>query len=302
MASPAMAVVTTADTQPQQSQINVEGEIDVDPSDLPGDGSESTPYEISNVSELQAMEDDLGANYTLVSDMNAPDTAQFNNGSGFDPVGGSGLGKNTPPPFTGTFDGNNNTITGLTINRPNENSVGLFGVTGSDATLTNVALANVTVTGGEGQVGGLVGENRDRGTITDATISGSVTGESEVGGLVGENRDRGTITNATASVSVTGRANVGGLVGLNVDQGKVQSTAVSGSVTASEGDAGGLIGDNSGIIRNATASGSVTTAGEFGEVGGLVGGNLGTITNTRASGRWVDSSDSTLEAGRSTTR
>jgi hypothetical protein len=78
---------TTAHPHPQQSQPPIEGEVDIDPSGLPGDGTESSPYEISNVSELQAMEDDLDANYKLVSDIDALNTAQLNNGQGFDPVG-----------------------------------------------------------------------------------------------------------------------------------------------------------------------------------------------------------------------
>jgi len=70
MTSPAMAVVTTAETQPQQQQS--QAEVDVAASDLPGNGTSGDPYEISNVSELQAMEDDLDANYVLVSDIDAP--------------------------------------------------------------------------------------------------------------------------------------------------------------------------------------------------------------------------------------
>jgi hypothetical protein len=297
----AAAPVTAATTaqanpqpHPQQSQPPVEGEVDIDPGDLSGDGSESNPYEISNVSELQAMEDDLDANYELVNDIDASQTAQFNDGAGFDPVGGPGFDENTPPPFTGTFDGNNNTITGLTVTRPDEEYVGLFGGTGSDATLTNVTLANVTVTGGDnvgglvgrnnrgnittvqatgsvngtgGNVGGLVGGNF--GTLTHTSASGSVAGTNPVGGLVGLNG--GGIQNATASGDVTGSQFVGGLVGDNFGDGSIQTATASGSVIG-ENDVGGFVGVNKGLIQNATVSGSVT--GKF-DVGGVVGSNSG---------------------------
>jgi hypothetical protein len=220
---------TTAQPHPQQSQPPVEGEVDIDPSDLPGDGTESNPYEISNVSELQAMEDDLDANYELVSDIDASQTAQFNDGRGFDPVGGT-------LPFTGSFEGNDHTITGLTINRPDESNVGLFG--SSEGTVPNVTVTNVTLTGvtvtGDRNVGGLVGDNG--GAIQTATASGNVTGRLSVGGLVGRNSDR-TIRNASASGSVTGESEVGGLVGIN--NGTIQTARASGGVSA-ETFVGGL--------------------------------------------------------------
>jgi len=264
---------TTAQPHPQQSQPPVEGEVDIDPSDLPGDGTESNPYEISNVSELQAMEDDLDANYELVSDIDASQTAQFNDGRGFDPVGGT-------LPFTGSFEGNDHTITGLTINRPDESNVGLFG--SSEGTVPNVTLTGVTVTG-DRNVGGLVGDNG--GAIQTATASGNVTGRLSVGGLVGRNSDR-TIRNAFASGSVTGESEVGGLVGDNGPRGRIQSATASGSVSG-EDDVGGLVGVNGprGRIQNATASGTATGAGRFPtRVGGLVGINNGTIQTARASG------------------
>ena len=252
------------------------GYVDIAASDLAGGGTAADPYEITNASELQAMEDDLDANYELVSDIDASQTARFDDGAGFEPVGDPKFNESTPPPFTGTFDGNNNTITGLTIDRPDETEIGLFGATGSSATLRNVALVNVTVTGGD-NVGGLVGRN-NRGNIMTARATGSVNGtEGDVGGLVGGNF--GTITNASASGSVAGTNPVGGLVGLN--GGEIQKATASGNVTGSQ-FVGGLVGDNfDGSVQIATASGSVT--GEI-DVGGLVGVNKALIQNAAVSG------------------
>jgi hypothetical protein len=245
-------------------------QVDVNPSDLPGDGSESTPYEISNVSELQAMEDDLDANYELVSDIDASQTAQFDDGAGFDPVGPS---VNTR--FTGSFDGSNHTVAGLTINRPSESAVGLFGFT-QQATLTDITLTSVNLTGTR-FVGGLVGFNRAK--IQNATVSGSVTGTNGVGGLVGANNAGGTITNSRASGSVTGRVNVGGLVGQS--RGNTTTARASGNVTGRD-NVGGLVGDNdAGTVQNATTSGNVTGRDN---VGGLVGENNGEIRDTFAVG------------------
>lgn len=46
--------------------------------------------------------------------------------------------------FSGTIDGNNKTISNLTINRDNNNQ-GLFGYTDTDATISNVKLTNVNI-------------------------------------------------------------------------------------------------------------------------------------------------------------
>jgi filamentous hemagglutinin family protein len=81
-------------------------------------------------------------------------TGFWNNNQGFVPIG------NAATPFTGTLYGS--TIgqpKGLTINRPNEDNVGLFGVTAPSALLSGVYLSEAAVNGGN-NVGGLVGFNQ----------------------------------------------------------------------------------------------------------------------------------------------
>ena len=112
--------------------------------------------------------------------------------------------------YTGTFDGGNYTITGLTVNQEGTNYVGLIGFIGSDGTVKNVKLENVNITGSY-YVGGVVGYNS--GSVTACTSSGSVSGSYYVGGVVGGNF--GTVTACTSSGSVSGSIYVGGVVGDN---------------------------------------------------------------------------------------
>ena len=86
--------------------------------------------------------------------------------------------------YTGTFDGGNYTIKGLTVNQEGTNYVGLIGFIGSDGTVKNVKLENVNITGSY-YVGGVVGYNS--GSVTACTSSGSVEGSIDVGGVVGDN-------------------------------------------------------------------------------------------------------------------
>ena len=149
-----------------------------------GEGTGSNPYEVGNVDQLQCIkEQELGANYVQVADIDASETEEWNGGDGFDPIGEANLARDTE--FTGTFDGANHTISGLTIDRGSTNDVGLFGVV-QIGRLENVSLENVDITGSS-SVGGLVGLNDAAGTVTESYASGSVIGDQAVGGLAGYN-------------------------------------------------------------------------------------------------------------------
>lgn len=248
--------------------------VDAATSDLPGSGTAADPYRISNVSELQAMEDDLNASYVLVNDIDASATTNANNGQGFDPV----------DDFAGRFDGQGHTIRGLVINRPTAADVGLFGTT-VEATVTDVRLTNISVTGSD-DIGGLVGDN-EGGEIKNVSVNGTVTGNSIVGGLAGANEE-GIIKSGSASVTVNGSDAVGGLVGVN-NGGTIEAGLTSGSVTGGA-RVGGLVGVNTGTVATASATASVNgsggaSGGSSTSVGGLIGTNSGgSVENVSASG------------------
>ncbi len=217
-------------------------------------------YEIRTLSELQAIATgDLNGYYILMNDIDASDTANWNDEGtteglreGFRPIGKYQDFRNS---FQGIFDGNGKKITGLTINRPKENGVGLFGS---------------MVMGG---------------TVRDLTLEGgSVTGNDHVGGMIGYQDWILELFNCVTSMTVTGKESVGGLVGKMYGY-KVTNCAAHGSVTGGDGYAGGLIGEsNCDFVRNCSATGSVT--GEY--VGGLIGVSSypsGQITDCTVSGK-----------------
>ena len=205
------------------------------------------------------------------------------------------------PPFTATFDGNDNSISNLYINRTAETDLanGLFGFVNVGAEIRNVRLLNVNVTGWE-NTGGLVGIN-EGGTISNSQVSGTVAGQAtsagiggtSVGGLVGNNGGitiRGTITASQASATISGQRNVGGLIGANFG-GTIRDSLATGAVSG-QGNLGGLVGSqNGGVIADSYASGNVTSidtgfSGRQDRVGGLIGsnGNSGTIIASYATG------------------
>ena len=181
------------------------------------------------------------------------------------------------PGFTGTFDGNGKTITGLNINQSTESNVGLFASILEVGTVKNLTLDDVNITAGS-NVGAIAGENR--GTIENCSVSGSVTGstvESYVGGITGKNQ--GTITACHSSATVEGIAYVGGVAGQN--NASITACYSTGSVTATGNNtsyAGGVVGQNNGqaILTACYATGDVEGSGEY--VGGVVGDNSSTVT------------------------
>ncbi|OAO89079.1 hypothetical protein AXX17_ATUG04700 [Arabidopsis thaliana] len=228
-----------------------------------GAGTSSNPYEIATAEELDTVRNYMASDlyFKLTADI---DVSSYN--ANWLPIGNSGA------QFLGNIDGNGHKITGLTINRPDENYVGLFGKMGYNVSVTNLTLENVNVTGKQ-YVGGLVGRN-DNGLISKSFVTGSVTGRSsQVGGLVGYNY-YGTVSYSFATAQVTGAGNnVGGLTGNNY--GEISSSFSTANVTGTGNNVGGLSGANSGTISNSYATGNVTGTGS--NVGGLTGNNIGTI-------------------------
>ena len=149
------------------------------------------------------------------------------------------------PGYTGTFDGDGKTITGLTINKSTESNVGLFASIFESGTVKNLTLDDVNITVGS-NVGAIAGENM--GFIENCSVSGNVKGNgsdvSYVGGITGKNQ--GFITACHSSATVEG-INVGGIAG----QSNLFITACysTGNVTAENkitghSYAGGVVGQN----------------------------------------------------------
>ena len=144
--------------------------------------------------------------------------------------------------YTGTFDGNDKTITGLTINQSGTDYVGLICHLGSDGTVKNLTLENVDITG-QACVGSVVGWND--GTVAACTVSGNVMGPGDtVGGVVGFNYYGSTLIACYATCSVNSYGyGTGGVAGRNYGT-MTACYHATGSVLDSEGYIGGVVGRN----------------------------------------------------------
>ena len=240
-----------------------------------GDGTAENPYQIGSAAELYwfaktVNEGDYDAHAVLTDDITINENGTLNGTPTYTwtPIG------DYINAYTGTFDGQNHTISGLYYNGSGDYA-GLFGRVDSGGRVQNVNVVDSYISNSfsYGCAGGVCGWNI--GTITncsfDGTVTGSVTG-TYVGGVCGYNS--GMITNCsnTGSVTGTGTGYTGGLCGGN--DGTITNCYNTGSVNGS--NAGGLCGGNDGTITNCYNTGTIT---DTGNVGAVCGKNSGTITN-----------------------
>jgi hypothetical protein len=257
-----------------------------------GMGEPNDPYQIATADDLMLLGDspeDYDKHFILTADIdlhpNLPGRKVFDKAI-IAPDTDMDTGEHEGIAFTGVFDGNDHTISHLTI--VGDRYLGLFGKLDSGANISNLGMEAVDINVTGYYVGALVGYNY-KGSIIDSYSTGTVAGDDRIGGLVGENW-RGSITSSYSTASVNGDKSVGGLVGYNM-RGSIDTCFNTGTVTGTGEEVGGLVGVNiGGNITLSYNTGTVTGTDE--KVGGLVGGNsfggiissnnTGTITGTGA--------------------
>ena len=287
------------------------------------DGYQGTiTYNISTAEQLSGLSTAINAGsgdlYTMLGKVDAihlENDIDLNNEE-WQPIGTKGK------PFTFTFDGQNHTISNLSINKSNEAYVGLFGVLNEAGKIQNVKIENASVKG-QSRVGALVG-SAYIGTVSDCVISGnvkiegnyqvggltgygyatisdcSVTGNSDsyvkgvylrndlegdaVGGIIGYYAEgQKTLANCSASINVEGTRKVGGLAG-QVGYGGI---TVSGTFT-------GTVSTNADKNYISTNASKIMVGGIVGEMTGSEGKiNTITINATITSGSIVKGVDPT---------
>lgn len=270
----------------------------------------------------------LDFNYALKGDINASGVTDY-----------KAIGTGSDTGFTGTFDGRGNRIIGLTVDKVDGKdtaNAGIFDTIGTNGVVKDVNIysgnftgsANagavagknngriegivtfgntVTVTGNNGNAGGIVGINNavngkivtnEDGTITlepvdrnkpvtgiiDVESTGSVIAGNTnaiAGGLVGTNN--GTLGNSYSNSAVTANAGtaagLGGVVGVNTEKGNVQyvdSLGVTNGGAHLSNNVGGIIGINNGNMYSGFNESIVSGKDK---VGGIIGNNTGTVTN-----------------------
>ena len=229
---------------------------------LTGSGTETDPYLIETVDDLQAISDlaDEECYYKLTADIDLTDYIAAN---GWMPV-----------VLSGSFDGQGHTISGLQCNTTS--LAGLFHtlVAGCEIKDLKVIVAEGAKVQGSAETGGIVARNY--GTITNCSVEGNVQGSNQAGGIAGINE--GMITGCKKSGTVSGGSATGGIAGQN--KGTVEQCYTDGFVEASTAGAkvGGIVGWNTeGKVNDCYSSAEITASGSNAYGAGIVGYNEGTV-------------------------
>lgn len=211
----------------------------------------------------------------------------------------SELGSLSIPTFAGTFDGQEHTISGISINESGSIQ-GLFRYLQEDGIIKNLNIsADIKPSGSRNTVGGMVGNNK--GTIDNCNFDGEVEGKNHIGGLVGINEASGIISNSSSSGRVSGEHFTGGIAGQNlgtilksnnlarvntlltesdsdrddINWSKINSVENINAYT----DTGGIAGLSTGFIQDCVNRGAVGYKHTGYNVGGIVGRQSGYLSN-----------------------
>ena len=136
------------------------------------------------------------------------------------------------PVFSGTFEGNGHTISGLSIGQTGSN-LGLFRYLEEAAVVENLTVQGVLKPeGSRMKIGGIAGTNK--GIIRNCTFLGRGEALENLGGIAGFNEETGVIEGCRNQAELTGNRRVGGIAGENA--GTIQDSYNEGEInTTSEG-------------------------------------------------------------------
>ena len=258
---------------------------------MTGSGTKNDPYQIGTADQLKLFRDKVNSSKTsdetkicvvLTADIDLKNEA-------WTPIG---IGKDTRKedlPYSGTFDGNGHTISGLNVNYGDKNG-GLFCHVKS-ATIKNLTVAgSVTYSSGDGIVyGGIVG-CANSSTIENCTNRCTVTGTWYAGGIVGWSVDSDIIGCANFG-NISSPFRSGGICGKIT--GQVDAYGIDATIRdcynvgmVSGKYAGGITGQSDSgnidiLIANCYNVGSLHGSNDRGEIIGnpLSASSLTTIDN-----------------------
>lgn len=243
-----------------------------------GDGTPENPYQIATAEQLALLAQQTNngtggdAYYILTNDiiLNDGDSLLWT------PIGNVGA-------FTGVFDGNNYTISGLYEN--GQKISGLFALT-ENATLRNIVLENATVLEYEQAfvytaIGGILVGIAKNTNILNCSVNGMIEIFSAVssGGLVGrceidtEVNDTVLIKNCVNEARVTENECTGGIVGKTVvnNGNLVIDNCVNKGYINGWTFSGGMVGNGDFIIKNCNNFGEIISEGTAGGMAGQGG-------------------------------
>lgn len=250
-------------------------------------------YEIGNLDQLKFFRDAVNDGNSFKGQTVKLTTSIDLNKEEWTPIGKNGA------PFQGTFDGQKKTVSNLKITRETSNSaencgIGFFGYTNAPATITNLTINNVDITGSL-YIGAVVGYGYTGKEISNCHVTGDVEIEGwwYIGGIGGNGyvskvSDCSVVGNEDSYIKAVSYDNevgsyVGGIWGF---RGEGNNTIADCSVDNIDISGMDRIGGICGIAHYANtieecsiSNSSITADNNIGNVGLIAGANLGNATD-----------------------
>lgn len=218
-----------------------------------GDGSKNNPYQISTPEQLDAVRNNLTANYILINDIDLSEWGDWK------PIGR----ENDESPFQGTFNGNKHTIENINmgiLSAQYSSYAGLFSYI-ENATIKDLNLENIVININEEceYVGGIAGYASGNINLINCTVNGNFLARLDVGTI-----------------------NIGGMIG-NVYNSNIKiqhcenNCDITVTVPKSDIYSGGLIGmissSNHTTISDSINNGNITIISQENDssIGGIIG-------------------------------
>ena len=239
---------------------------------LVGEGTVGSPYQITTADDLVFMASKVNANaygntvyFRLETDIDLSEISDWT------PIGNS-----NDTSFKSKFDGNGKTISNLKVTNTDISDVGLFGVIDQWGEVKKLGLRDVQIKAGfsKNNIGGIAG--LVKGTISECYVTGSIDANFTTAGGVAGSVEMGTLSNCYAAVDLQGGfMSQGGVTG-EVSGGSVKNCYSTGSVQGYQ-QIGGVVGTistyGSSTVTNCFATGAINATSK-------AGGAAGSITET----------------------
>jgi hypothetical protein len=248
-----------------------------------GSGTETDPYIIGTAQQLAnlAYEVNNGNNYAgeyfkMTADIELNSgvlQADGSLGSGsyqtWTPIG------NAYYTFNGIFDGDGHHVSGIFIDDPDSDYLGLFGRS-KEGLIKNLGVEDSYIHGYD-YLGGILGHS-DRTSISNCYNAATVTGVFDVGGIVGDDSGLGGDDGSINSY-ITGCANyglitassscAGGITGYGSSALTVSYCINYGTITGTGNCTGGIVGEYNCIMENCANTGTIKINGSYSEYGAI---------------------------------
>lgn len=250
---------------------------------IDGDGTEETPFLITNQAELTLVTDFPSSHFKLENDIELEGTwvplcKETTTGyfSGvFDGAGYTISNLLTDGSEGGLFKYNKGTIKNLNIIISDEGITGNAGVSRTNAGIILNCTVKGNISSSSQYAGGICAYNS--GDISQCRFEGNIINTYSVGsyyaytgGICGYNDE--TVRNCAIDAEIAGMDYVGGVCGYNYSPGIIENCAAFGNITGTY-HTGGVCGHNKKDITHCYFIGTIASTGSYSYSGGIAGYN-----------------------------